>query len=149
MGMEWSRPRDGIRLEEGTHRIILALTTGSCFEEGDPRALFDGKELKLMLFNFREASLIPKVEPMYDVCCHCRSLVNPSVNAASLPFAKGRLWGLLYLNSFVVLIVHLVFEISCALRCDAIYYNALVLTQLHPWLTCLDGRCVCRMTSGS
>jgi hypothetical protein len=64
MGMERSCPQDGIWLEEGTRRIILALTTGPCFEEGDLQALFYGEELKLMLFNFREASLIPKVEPM-------------------------------------------------------------------------------------
>jgi hypothetical protein len=64
MGMERSRPRNGIWLEEGTRRIILAPTIGPCFEEGDLRALFDGEELKLMLFNFREASLILKAEPM-------------------------------------------------------------------------------------
>jgi hypothetical protein len=64
MGMERSRLRDGVRWEEGTRRIILAPTARSCFEEGDLRALFDGEELKLMLFNFLEADLIPKEEPM-------------------------------------------------------------------------------------
>jgi hypothetical protein len=34
------------------------------FREGDLRALFDSKELRLILFNFREADLIPKQEPM-------------------------------------------------------------------------------------
>jgi hypothetical protein len=28
------------------------------------RNLFEGEELKIMLFNYREASIIPKVEPM-------------------------------------------------------------------------------------
>jgi hypothetical protein len=28
------------------------------------RNLFEGEELRLMLFNFREAGLIPKAEPM-------------------------------------------------------------------------------------
>jgi hypothetical protein len=41
-------------------------TTGQCFEEGDLRALFDGEELRLMLFNFWEASLILKVEPVAE-----------------------------------------------------------------------------------
>jgi hypothetical protein len=62
--MERYRPRKGMQLEEGTRRIILAPTVGQCFEEGDLRTLFYGEELKLMLFNFREASLIPKAEPM-------------------------------------------------------------------------------------
>jgi hypothetical protein len=53
-----------MRPKEGTRRIILAPTTGQRFEEGDLRALFDGEELRLMLFNFREAGLIPKTKPM-------------------------------------------------------------------------------------
>jgi hypothetical protein len=64
MGMERSHLRSGTQLEEGTHRIILASMSGLCFREGDLRALFDGEELRLMLFNFREADLIPKQEPM-------------------------------------------------------------------------------------
>lgn len=58
IGMERSR------LDQGTHRVILAPTAGSCFGEADLRALFDDEELRLMLFNFREAGLIPKQEPM-------------------------------------------------------------------------------------
>jgi hypothetical protein len=53
MGMERSRLRIGPRLDQGTRRVILAPTTGSCFGEGDLRARFDGEELRLMLFNFR------------------------------------------------------------------------------------------------
>jgi hypothetical protein len=45
MGMERSRLRHGMRLEEGTHRIILAPTVGSCFEEGGLWALFDDEKL--------------------------------------------------------------------------------------------------------
>jgi hypothetical protein len=62
MGMDRSRLRSGPRLEQGTRRIILASTVGSCFREGDLRALFDGEELRLMLFNFCEAGLILKQE---------------------------------------------------------------------------------------
>jgi hypothetical protein len=39
-------------------------TSGTCIGEGDLRNLFEGEELKKMLFNFREAGLIPKAEPM-------------------------------------------------------------------------------------
>jgi hypothetical protein len=60
MGMERSCLPSGTRLEEGTRRIILGPMAGSCFEEGDLWTLFDGEELILMLFNFREVGLIPK-----------------------------------------------------------------------------------------
>jgi hypothetical protein len=58
MGMERSHLRSGTRLEQGTRRIILGPTTGSCFGEGDLWGLFDGEELKLMLLNFCEADHI-------------------------------------------------------------------------------------------
>jgi hypothetical protein len=64
MGMVRPRPWERMRSKEGTHQIILAPTTGQHFEEGDLRALFDGEELRLMLFNFREPGLILKAEPM-------------------------------------------------------------------------------------
>jgi hypothetical protein len=64
MGMKRSRLRIGPRLDHGTRRVILAPTDGSCFGEGDLRDLFDDEELRLMLFNFREAGLIPKQETM-------------------------------------------------------------------------------------
>jgi hypothetical protein len=66
MGMERSRLRIGPRLDQGTYRDLLAPVAGSCFREGDLRDLFDGEELRLMLFNFREAGFIPKQEPMYQ-----------------------------------------------------------------------------------
>jgi hypothetical protein len=58
MGMERSCLRIRPRLDQGTCRDLLAPTSGSCIGEGDLRSLFDGEELMLMLFNFREASLI-------------------------------------------------------------------------------------------
>ena len=60
MGMERSR----LRLDRGDQRDLLCSTSGACIGEGDLRNLFEGEELKMMLFNFREASLIPKAEPM-------------------------------------------------------------------------------------
>jgi hypothetical protein len=60
MGMERSR----LQLDRCSQRDLLSLTSGTCIGEGDLRNLFEGEELKMMLFNFREASLIPKAEPM-------------------------------------------------------------------------------------
>jgi hypothetical protein len=53
-----------MRSEEVTRWIILAPTTGRHFKEVDMRALFDDEEFRLILFNFWEDGLIPKVEPM-------------------------------------------------------------------------------------
>jgi hypothetical protein len=64
MGMERSRLRSGPRLDRGTQRELLSSTSGSCIGEGDLCDLSEGEELRLMLFNFREACLIPKEEPM-------------------------------------------------------------------------------------
>jgi hypothetical protein len=77
MGMKRSCPWEGMWSDEGTRWIILAPTTRQCFEEGDLRALFDGEEIKLMLFNFWEAGLISKAESM-----------NSSVSAALAPFRQ-------------------------------------------------------------
>jgi hypothetical protein len=60
MGMERSR----FRLDRGGQRELLSSTSGTCIGEGDLQDLFEGEELRMMLFNFREASIIPKAEPM-------------------------------------------------------------------------------------
>jgi hypothetical protein len=60
MGMERTRPR----LDRDGQRDLLSSSTGTCIGEGDLRSLFEGEELRLMLFNFREVGLIPKAEPM-------------------------------------------------------------------------------------
>jgi hypothetical protein len=64
MGIERSRLRSGPRLDQGACRELLASTSGSCIGEGDLRDLFEGEDLRLMLFNFREAGLISKEELM-------------------------------------------------------------------------------------
>jgi hypothetical protein len=56
MGMERTR----LRVERGGQRDLLTSTSGTCIGEGDLRNLFEGEELRMMLFNFREADLIPK-----------------------------------------------------------------------------------------
>jgi hypothetical protein len=64
MGMERSHLRSGPRLDRGTRREVLASTSGSCIGERAMLDLFEGEELRLMLFNFWEAGLILKEEPM-------------------------------------------------------------------------------------
>jgi hypothetical protein len=60
MCMERSR----LRLDRGGQREQLSSTSGTCIGEGDLRDLFEGEELRMMLFNFREVGLIPKAEHM-------------------------------------------------------------------------------------
>jgi hypothetical protein len=60
MGME----RDSLRVDRIGRRELLSSPVGMSIGEGDLRNLFEGEELKIMLFNYREAGIIPKVEPM-------------------------------------------------------------------------------------
>jgi hypothetical protein len=43
---------------------LLSLPTAEGVGEGELRRLFAGEELRIMLFNYREMGIIPKVEPM-------------------------------------------------------------------------------------
>jgi hypothetical protein len=45
-------------------RELLSSPAGASVGEGELRNLFEGEELRIMLFNYREMSIIPKVEPM-------------------------------------------------------------------------------------
>ena len=60
MGMERSR----LRLDRGGQRDLLSSTSGTSIGEGNLWNLFEGEELRIMLFNYRELGIIPKVEPM-------------------------------------------------------------------------------------
>jgi hypothetical protein len=60
MGME----REHLWVDRFGKRELLSLPIGTSIDEGDLRNLFEGEELKIMLFNYREAGIIPKVEPM-------------------------------------------------------------------------------------
>jgi hypothetical protein len=53
-----------LRVDRGGQRDLLSSLSRTCIWEGDLRSLFEGEELRMMLFNFREAGLIPKAEPM-------------------------------------------------------------------------------------
>jgi hypothetical protein len=43
---------------------LLSSLVGASVGEGELRNLFEGEELRIMLFNYREMGIIPKVEPM-------------------------------------------------------------------------------------
>jgi hypothetical protein len=58
MGMECDR----LRVDQVGKRELLSSPIGASIGEGDLRNLFDGE--RIMLFNYREMSIIPKVEPM-------------------------------------------------------------------------------------
>jgi hypothetical protein len=60
MGMERGRLRvGGVGKQE-----LLTSPIGAAIGEGDLRELFEGEELRIILFNYREMGIIPKVEPM-------------------------------------------------------------------------------------
>jgi hypothetical protein len=56
--------RTRLRVDRGGQRDLLSSSFGTSIGEGDLRNLFEGEELKMMLFNYWEAGLIPKAEPM-------------------------------------------------------------------------------------
>jgi hypothetical protein len=56
--------RDRLRIDRFGKRELLSSPIGTRIGEGDLWNLFEGEELKIMLFNYREAGIIPKVEPM-------------------------------------------------------------------------------------
>ena len=57
---------DGGRLRVGRagKQELLSSPAGASAGEGELRSLFAGDELRIMLFNYREMGIIPKVEPM-------------------------------------------------------------------------------------
>jgi hypothetical protein len=60
MGIE----RDRLRVDRNGKRELLTSPIGTSIGEGDLWNLYEGEELKIMLFNYREMGIIPKVEPM-------------------------------------------------------------------------------------
>jgi hypothetical protein len=57
---------DGGRLRVGnaSKRELLSSQVGASVGEGELQSLFEGEELRIMLFNYREMGIILKVEPM-------------------------------------------------------------------------------------
>jgi hypothetical protein len=60
MGMERGR----LCVNRVDIRELLSSPAGASIGEGDLRKLFEGEELRIMLFNYREMGIILKVEPM-------------------------------------------------------------------------------------
>jgi hypothetical protein len=60
MGMEWDR----LQVDRFGKRELLSSPIGMSIGQGDLRNLFECEELKIMMFNYREAGIIPKVKPM-------------------------------------------------------------------------------------
>jgi hypothetical protein len=53
-----------LRVDRAGKRELLSSPAGKSVSEGELRGLFEGEELRIMLFNYREMDIIPKVEPM-------------------------------------------------------------------------------------
>jgi hypothetical protein len=53
-----------LRVDGAGKRELLSSPAGVSVGEGELRSLFAGEELRIMLFNYREMGIIPKVEPM-------------------------------------------------------------------------------------
>jgi hypothetical protein len=53
-----------LRVDRAGKRGLLSSPVGASVGEGELRSLFEGEELRIMLFNYREMGIIPKVEPM-------------------------------------------------------------------------------------
>jgi hypothetical protein len=55
---------DQLRVSRAGRQELLSLPATVSMGEGELRSLFAGEELRIMLFNYREMGIIPKVEPM-------------------------------------------------------------------------------------
>jgi hypothetical protein len=53
-----------LHVDGASKRELLSSPVGASVGEGELRSLFEGEELRIMLFNYREMGIILKVEPM-------------------------------------------------------------------------------------
>jgi hypothetical protein len=53
-----------LRVSRAGRQELLSLPAAVSAGEGELRSLFAGEELRIMLLNYREMGIIPKVEPM-------------------------------------------------------------------------------------
>jgi hypothetical protein len=53
-----------LRVDRAGKRELLSSPAEASVGDGELRSLFEGEELRIMLFNYREIGIIPKVEPM-------------------------------------------------------------------------------------
>ena len=60
-----SEADDGrLRVGRAGKQELLSSPAVASVGEGELRSLFEGEELRIMLFNYREMGIIAKVEPM-------------------------------------------------------------------------------------
>jgi hypothetical protein len=53
-----------LHVDQTGKRELLSSPVGASIGEGELWNLFEGEELRIILFNYREMGIIPKVEPM-------------------------------------------------------------------------------------
>jgi hypothetical protein len=53
-----------LRVDRAGRRELLSSPARASVGEGELRSLFEGEEPRIMLFNYREMGIIPKVEPL-------------------------------------------------------------------------------------
>jgi hypothetical protein len=53
-----------LRVDRAGKRELLSSPVGASVGEGELRSLFEGEELRIMLFNYREMGIIQKAKPM-------------------------------------------------------------------------------------
>jgi hypothetical protein len=53
-----------LRVDRAGKQELLSSPAGASVGEGELRSLFEGEELRIMLFNYSEMGIISKVEPM-------------------------------------------------------------------------------------
>jgi hypothetical protein len=53
-----------LRVDGTARRELLSSSAEASVGEGELRNLFEGEELRIMLYNYREMGIIPKVEPL-------------------------------------------------------------------------------------
>jgi hypothetical protein len=53
-----------LRVDGAGKQELLSSLAGTSVGEGELQNLFEGEELRIMMFNYREMGIIPKVEPM-------------------------------------------------------------------------------------
>jgi hypothetical protein len=53
-----------LRVDGTAKQELLSSPVGASLGEGELQSLFEGEELRIMLFNYREMGIIPKIEPL-------------------------------------------------------------------------------------
>jgi hypothetical protein len=60
-----------LRVDGTGKRELLSSPAGASVGEGELQDLFEGEELRIMMFNYREMGIISKVEPLFVMLSLC------------------------------------------------------------------------------